>query len=203
MSAFPAPVPRSAPWHGPLALCAGLAQAASLALPGSGQPVWWLQLASMAVLAALLRSSPTWRRAAALGGLFATAWLAGTFWWLFISMHTYGGLSAPLAVAAVLALAAFLGSYYAAVLGIFKALEPSGRAQAAIVFGALWMLAELARGVWWTGFPWGAGGGAGGGGGGVGGGGGPRGAAGAAGGGGGGRGRWPLWVPVPPGSATV
>ena len=158
MTAFPAPVPRAAPWHGLLALCAGLAQAASLALPGSGQPAWWLQLASMAVLAALLRSSATWRRAAALGGLFATAWLAGTFWWLFISMHTYGGLSAPLAVAAVLALAAFLGSYYAAVSGIFRTLAPIGRAQSAIVFGALWMLAELARGVWWTGFPWGAGG---------------------------------------------
>ena len=149
---------RAAPWHGPLALCAGLAQAASLALPGSGQPAWWLQLASMAVLAALLRSSPTWRRAAALGGVFATAWLAGTFWWLFISMHTYGGLSAPLAVAAVLALAAFLGSYYAVISGIFWAIAPSGRALSAIVFGALWMLAELARGVWWTGFPWGAGG---------------------------------------------
>jgi len=150
--------PRVVPWHGLLALCAGLAQAASLALPGSGHPAWWLQLASMAVLAALLRSSPTWRRAAALGGLFATAWLAGTFWWLFISMHTYGGLSAPLAVAAVLALSAFLGSYYAVVSGIFRALAPSERALSAIVFGAIWMLAELARGVWWTGFPWGAGG---------------------------------------------
>jgi len=26
------------------------------------------------------------------------------------------------------------------------------------VFAALWLLAELARGQWWTGFPWGAGG---------------------------------------------
>ena len=150
--------PRAAAWQWPLALCAGLAQAASLALPGSGQPAWWLQLASLAVLAGLLRAPMSWRRAAGLGWLFATAWLAGTFWWLFISMHTYGGLGAPLAVAAVLALAAFLGSYYAAVSGAFKAFELTGRARAAIVFGAFWMLAELARGVWWTGFPWGAGG---------------------------------------------
>jgi len=158
---MPAPFPqtlRAAAWQWPLALCAGLAQAASLALPGSGQPAWWLQLASLAVLARLLAGSPSWRRAAGLGWVFATAWLAGTFWWLFISMHTYGGLAAPLAAAAVLALAAFLGSYYAAISGIFRALAPHGRAQAAIVFGALWMLAELARGTWWTGFPWGAGG---------------------------------------------
>ena len=61
-------------------------------------------------------------------------------------------------MAAVLGLAAFLGSYYALVLGLFSALAPTHRAGAAIVFGAMWLLAELARGVWWTGFPWGAGG---------------------------------------------
>ena len=127
-----------------------------LALPGSGQPAWWLQLASLAVLARLLAGSPSWRRAAGLGWVFATAWLAGTFWWLFISMHIYGGLAGPLGAAAVLALAGFLGRHYAAVSGIFKALAPNSRAQAAILFGALWMLAELARGTWWTGFPWGA-----------------------------------------------
>lgn len=158
MPLFVLQTPRAARWQWPLALVAGLAQAASLALPGSGRPAWWLQLASLAVLAGVLRLPMSWRRAAGLGWLFATAWLSGTFWWLFISMHTYGGLAAPLAVAAVLALAAFLGSYYAAVCGLFKAFAPNGRALVAIFFGALWMLAELARGVWWTGFPWGAGG---------------------------------------------
>ncbi|CAN7236199.1 apolipoprotein N-acyltransferase [Acidovorax sp. LjRoot117] len=145
-----------------LAVAAGLAQAASLAWPGSGEPLWWLQLLSMAVLAWLVRPSPTqaigWRRGAMTGGLFATAWLCGTFWWLFISMHTYGGLAAPLAVAAVLGLAAFLASYYAAMLGLFCRLSPSSRALGAIFFGAFWLLAELARGTLWTGFPWGAGG---------------------------------------------
>ena len=34
-----------------MAALAGLAQAASLALPGTGQPVWWLQCVSMVVLA--------------------------------------------------------------------------------------------------------------------------------------------------------
>ena len=96
-------------WHWALALLAGLAQAASLALPGSGAPQWWLQLAALWALAWLVRPGTgsnariSWQRAAGLGWLFATAWLAGTFWWLFISMHTYGGLAAPLAAAAVLA----------------------------------------------------------------------------------------------------
>ena len=145
-----------------LAVAAGAAQAASLAWPGNGQPLWWLQIASLAVLAWLVRPHPAacvrWQRGALLGGLFATAWLAGTFWWLFISMHTYGGLAAPLAVAAVLGLAAFLASYYAAVLGLFCRLTLTSKALTAIVFGAFWLLAELARGTLWTGFPWGAGG---------------------------------------------
>lgn len=140
------------------AAAAGGLQAASLAWPGNGQPLWWLQMASLAVLAWLLSVSQGWRRGALLGGVFATAWLTGTFWWLYVSMHTYGGLAAPLAAAAVLALAMFLGSYYALISGLFVHFAPKGRAQGAIVFGAFWLLAELARGVWWTGFPWGAGG---------------------------------------------
>ena len=145
-----------------LALGAGLAQAASLAWPWNGQPLWWLQLGSLAVLAWLVRpradAAVGWRRGALVGGLFACAWLAGTFWWLFISMHNYGGLAAPLAVAAVGGLAAFLALYYALALGLFCHFSPRHRGFSALVFAAMWLLAELARGTLWTGFPWGAGG---------------------------------------------
>ena len=151
------------PWL--LALGAGLAHAAALAWPGpgflgilNGQPLWWLQILSLALLARVLAGAGSARRAGLLGWLFATSWLVGTFWWLYISMHTYGGLAAPLAALAVLGLAAFLGSYYAAVSALFWRVAPVNRALAAIVFAALWLLAELARGQWWTGFPWGAGG---------------------------------------------
>ena len=142
-----------------LSALAGLAQAASLALPGTGQPVWWLQWLSMLVLAGLLHHlRPSGRQGGWLGFVFALAWLCGTFWWLFISLHIYGGLAAPLAVAAVLALAAFLSLYYAAALWSFCKLAPANKALAAMLFAALWLLAELVRGTWFTGFPWGAGG---------------------------------------------
>ncbi|AVT13921.1 apolipoprotein N-acyltransferase [Paracidovorax avenae] len=140
---------------------AGLAQAASIAWPWGGEPLWWLQIASLAAFARVLLSARGAGQGAGLGAAFATAWLAGTFWWLFISMHTYGGLAAPLAALAVLALAAFLGSYYAAASAVFVHLRdrlPRRRGWQAAAFAALWLLAELARGVWWTGFPWGAGG---------------------------------------------
>ena len=145
-----------------MALVAGLAHAASLAWPWGGAALWWLQLAAMAALAWLLRPTSSVRvsagRGAWIGGVFATACLVGTFWWLFISMNHYGGLAAPLAAAAVLGLAAFLATYYAAVSALFCRLAPVGKAWSALLFGALWLLAELARGVWWTGFPWGSGG---------------------------------------------
>jgi apolipoprotein N-acyltransferase len=140
-----------------------------------GQPVWWLQLLALTGLAWLLSSSRSagiwrqgmpgqsdgngrgnWRLAALWGWLFATAWLAGTFWWTFVALHTYGGLPAILGVLAVLALAGLLALYYAAVCGLFVVLAPVNRAGAAIVFAALWLLAELARGIWLTGFGWGA-----------------------------------------------
>ncbi|MBN9409758.1 MAG: apolipoprotein N-acyltransferase [Burkholderiales bacterium] len=140
------------------AALAGLAQAASIAWPVGGQPLWWLQLASLAVLARLLVGQASAWRGFALGQAFGTAWLCGTFWWLFISMHTYGGLAAPLAAVAVLGLAAFLTLYYAAACAAFVRYLPHGRLSRASLFASLWLLAELLRGHWFTGFPWGAGG---------------------------------------------
>ena len=138
-----------------IAVLAGLAQAMSIAAPWDGQPQWWLQLLSLGVLAWLVQREQPRRSAFLLGWAFATAWLTGTFWWLFISMHTYGGLPAPLTVIAVVGLAAFLSLYYAAAAGLAAA---SSRRWGAIVFASLWSLAELLRVTVFTGFPWGAGG---------------------------------------------
>jgi apolipoprotein N-acyltransferase len=121
-----------------------------------GQPLWWGQTLALAVLAYLLLGSGTARLAAWLGWLFATAWLAGTCAWLYTSMHTYGGLAAPLAVLAVLLLAGVLALYYAVASWCFVALALVNKALIAIVFTSLWLLAELARGVLLSGFGWGA-----------------------------------------------
>ena len=68
---------------------------------------WPLPLLAIALLAALVgRATP--RQAAALGWVFGCGWLGAGTWWLFISLHHYGGLPAPLAVAAVSLLSALL-----------------------------------------------------------------------------------------------
>ena len=124
----------------------------------SGQPVWWLHLLSLAVLAWQLSRVGTKRQGAWLGWLFACVMQVGTWWWLFISLHTYGGLAAPLAVLAIVGLAAFLALYYAAACAAFVALAPVNIAGRAALFAALWLLAELGRVALFTGFPWGQGG---------------------------------------------
>jgi apolipoprotein N-acyltransferase len=94
------------------------------------------------------------RRAALLGWLYGAAWIGAGTWWLFISMHRYGGLPAPLAALAVAALASALALYLALAMAAFARWR-SGRAWVdAPLFAACWLLAELARGVLFTGFPW-------------------------------------------------
>ena len=142
-----------------LTVLAGLMQAFSLSTPWDGQPLWWLQTLALTGFAWLLLQTSNPGRAAALGWLFATSWLTATFGWLFTSMHTYGGLAAPLALLAVLGLAGFLALYWAVACAGFTLLFRDQAIEngwgSAIVFSALWLLAELARTVWFTGFPWG------------------------------------------------
>ena len=114
---------------------------------------WGLQLGAMIVLAWRVGEAAP-RRAAALGFVFATAWLAAGTWWLFISMYRYGGLPAWLAALAVLALSAFLGLFLAAPMAAAARWRGTGKASAALLFAVAWLLGELARGVAFTGFPW-------------------------------------------------
>jgi apolipoprotein N-acyltransferase len=121
-----------------------------------GQPLWWLQILAMVPLCHALHSSANARQAFGRSAVFATGWLCATFWWLYIAMHIYGGLSAVLTLLAVLALAAALALYYAAAGALYWKLASVRPALAAPAFAALWTMAEMARGTWLTGFGWGA-----------------------------------------------
>ena len=154
-----------------IVLIAGCAHAGSVAWPFyvglvHGQSVWWLQMLAMMALAWQLRRCSSARQGAWLGWLFATAMQCATWWWLFISLHTYGGLASALAVLAIVGLAGFLALYHAAVCAAFVRLAAVHTAgptlghatSRPVVFAALWLLAELGRVAFFTGFPWGEGG---------------------------------------------
>jgi apolipoprotein N-acyltransferase len=114
---------------------------------------WWLPVLTLAVLVWRLDGARV-RLAAAWGWAYGTGWLLGGVWWLFISMHRYGELPAPLAALAVLALAATLSLYLGLAAALYARLRRGTLWGDALLFAALFLLAEWARGVLFTGFPW-------------------------------------------------
>jgi apolipoprotein N-acyltransferase len=136
---------------GRVAAAAGLGALFSLPFVHTG--AWALQFACIGGLAALVaRATP--RAAAALGLAFGTAWLLCGTWWMFISLHRYGGMAAPLAGAAVLLLCLALAAYLALALALVARLRRGAPLADALLFASVWLAAELARGLIFTGFPW-------------------------------------------------
>jgi len=136
-----------------LAVLAGAAHALSFA----PSEFWWLQLAATGALVALLADAEP-GAAALRAWAFGFGWLATGFWWLYISLHVYGYLPAWLSVLAVGVLAALLSLYYALAGWGWARLRRNRPLVDALLFAAVWLLAELARGRFFTGFPWIAGG---------------------------------------------
>ena len=137
----------------PAELALALLLGAAHSLPFVHIRAWPLQLVVVALLVWRVASA-TPMRAAAIGLTFGSAWLVAGTWWLFISLHTYGGLPAWLTVLAVALLSALLSLYLAAGLAAFANWRRGAAGRDALLFGAVWLLAELARGVFFTGFPW-------------------------------------------------
>jgi apolipoprotein N-acyltransferase len=74
-------------------------------------------------------------------------------WWLFISMHRYGGLPRLAGGRGGAAAGRVLSLYLARRRRPTRA-GAVARPGTPLLFAALWLLAELARGLWFTGFPW-------------------------------------------------
>lgn len=123
-------------------------------------PSGTLQVVALALLVAVLHRVALQARpqqhAALMGGLFGTAWLVGTFWWLFISMNRYGNLPAWLSALAVLALAAALAVIVALAAVLFVRWRTGRVVTDVALWSGLWLGSELLRGQILTGFPWGA-----------------------------------------------
>ena len=141
-----------------LVVVSALAHALAMGWPGTGAASGWLQWLALVGLAWTLCRLTCARQAALWGACFGTLSLSGATWWLFISLNTYGGLPAALAAVSVLLLSAALSLYLALACGVWVACRPALNSvlSRVLLFAACWGLAELARGVFFTGFPWAA-----------------------------------------------
>jgi apolipoprotein N-acyltransferase len=116
----------------------------------------WLQVLALAGLFALAQrvvgSAPG---AAGLAFAFGLGWFTLGVHWVYISMHSYGFIPAPLAALATVAFAAFLSLYPALALWATFKLAPTATAiRWLLVAPAAWAGAEWLRGWLFTGFPW-------------------------------------------------
>jgi apolipoprotein N-acyltransferase len=162
--AKPVPASRTLPrWHYLAALAAGAANTLSFAPTPHGG---WLALALFVFLYAWLARTTGWKSAALAGGAFGFGDFVTGVWWLYVSMHDYGGMAAPLAGAALVLFALYLALYPAIAAGLWsfcaghaangrhaeRAFAPTWHG--AFAFASAWALGEWLRGTVFTGFPW-------------------------------------------------
>jgi apolipoprotein N-acyltransferase len=91
----------------------------------------------------------------ALAYLCGILWYAGTCYWIYDTMHRYGGLSRPVALIILMLFCLYLGLYHG-IFGLLLALLAGGssfRRRALLAAPFLWVAVELAR-TRVTGFPW-------------------------------------------------
>jgi len=96
-----------------------------------------------------------WRQTAALGYLCGVVWYLGNCYWIYPTMHIYGGLGRPVAFGILILFCLYLGLYHA-LFGLLVGLVRGSRVRAAgaiVVAPFLWVAVELARSRI-TGFPW-------------------------------------------------
>ncbi len=150
-------------WHYLIALIAGAANTLSFAPTPHGG---WLELVIFAFFFAWLTRTTGWKSAALTGGAFGFGNFVTGVWWLYVSMHYYGGMAAPLAAAALVLFSLYLAVYPALAAGIWsfcaghasngklndKPFSPTWHG--AFAFASAWALGEWLRGYVFTGFPW-------------------------------------------------
>ncbi|CAB3750915.1 apolipoprotein N-acyltransferase [Paraburkholderia solisilvae] len=153
-------------WHYLAALVAGAANTLSFAPTPHGG---WLELAIFVFFHARLTRATGWKSAALTGFAFGFGNYVTGVWWLYVSMHDYGGMAAPLAGAALVLFSMYLALYPALAAGVWSFCAGharngnAGRADAmpfsptwhgAFAFASAWALGEWLRGTIFTGFPW-------------------------------------------------
>ena len=119
---------------------------------------WPIQLLTLALVMWRLLKTDTVKQAVLLGWAFGFGWSVCGVYWLYISMHVYGGMPSWITALAVVLLALFVGLHAAAATALTVWLRRRWAASAMItavaIFPALWALSEWVRGWIFTGFPW-------------------------------------------------
>ena len=114
----------------------------------------FLPYATLAVLTALWLRADTPRQAGAVGFAFGIGLFGAGVSWIYVSLHDFGSMPAPLAALATLIYCAFLGLFPALVGNLQARIEGHRVLRAVVLIPALWTISEWMREWLLTGFPW-------------------------------------------------
>jgi len=133
-----------------LALAAGAGSVFGFAPFGfAGVPI-----VTLALLFALWQHAESARAAARLGFAFGVGLFGAGASWVYVALNTYGGMPAPVALVGTALWTAYLALFPALAGALAARLGAPCSLARALAAAALWMLAEWARSVGYTGFPW-------------------------------------------------
>jgi apolipoprotein N-acyltransferase len=151
-------------WHYLVAVAAGALNTLSFAPTPHGG---WLELAIFVFFFAWLTRTTSWKSAALTGFAFGFGNYVTGVWWLYVSMHFYGGMAAPLAGAALVLFSLYLAVYPGLAAGVWSFCAGHARNgkladtqpfsptwHGAFAFASAWAIGEWLRGTVFTGFPW-------------------------------------------------
>jgi apolipoprotein N-acyltransferase len=113
-----------------------------------------IPFATLAFLLILWRSSSSARDAFQIGFAFGAGLFGAGVSWVYVSLHDFGMMPAPLAALGTLAFCAILALYPAGAGWCLLRLRPESPSGAVIAFAAVWTLFEWIRGWLFTGVPW-------------------------------------------------
>ena len=113
-----------------------------------------LPLFSFALLFLLWQQAASARDAALIGFAFGLGWFGAGVSWVYISLHTFGAMPAPLAAAVTLLFCAYLALHPAAAAWLSRRYALPPALNWMLFVPAVFTLLEWLRGWLWTGFPW-------------------------------------------------
>jgi len=128
---------------------AGILQTLSLA-PFN---IWPAGLLSAILLLQCLWTLPD-HRGGFYGWLFGMGLFGSGASWVYVSIHTYGYTSVPLAVFLTLLFVSLLSLFPALFFKIFTRYKPQSATASMLFFSAIFVLGDVFRGWFLTGFPW-------------------------------------------------
>jgi apolipoprotein N-acyltransferase len=111
-------------------------------------------LVALAVLVHLWVTARHARAAAWDGFLFGMGMFLGGVSWVYISLHRFGAMPAPLAAIATLGFCVVLSAYPALAGYVQARIRARPATRAALLIPACWVLAEWLRATLFSGFPW-------------------------------------------------